>query len=204
MIDHPTKFAVLTLFVGLLSGCASSPSVEFYTLSAEAQTGSDQASGDRPLRIAIGPITLPDVIDRPQVVVRSGANHVSLSEEHRWAESLKTSIPRVIGENLGRLLSTGEVWAYPQSATGEIDYRVQVAIQRFESVPGEWAAIDAFWTVQSINADRKEGKAGRSSVQQPVAGKGYEAIAAAHSRVLAAISREIADAIRATSTPRSR
>jgi uncharacterized protein len=197
------KLTVLTLFVVLLCGCASSPTVQFYTLSADAQTGSDLAAGDKP-RIAVGPITLPDVVDRPQVVVRAGANQVNLTEEHRWAESLKTGIPRVIGENLSHLLSTREVWAYPQMPIGPVDYKVQVAIQRFESFPGQSAAIDALWTVQSINGERKDVKTGRSSVQQPVAGQGYDAVAAAHSRALAAISREIAEAIRTSSVSNSR
>ena len=197
MIAYPKRVAVLALWIGMLYACASSPTVQFYTLSAEAQPGSDQVSGDTHLGIVIGPVILPDVLDRPQVVVRTGANQVSLAEEHRWAESLKTSIPRVIGENLGRLLSTGDVWAYPQTATGAVDYRVQVAIQRFESVPGQWAAIDALWTVQRMSNEHSEVKTGRSSSQQPVAGQGYDAIAAAHSQALAAVSRDLANAMRA-------
>ena len=197
MIAYSRRVAVLALWIGALSACACSPTVQFYTLSAEAQPGSDQVSGDTHLGIVIGPVMLPDVLDRPQVVVRTGANQVSLTEEHRWAESLKTSIPRVIGENLGRLLSTRDVWAYPETATGTVDYRVHVAIQRFESVPGQSAAIDALWTVQRASKDHPEVKTGRSSSQQAVAGEGYDAIAAAHSRALAVVSREIADAMRA-------
>ena len=197
MTVHTIRIAVSALSIGMLCGCGSSPSVQFYTLSAEVQSGAEHASTDRPLRIAIGPVTLPDVVDRLQVVVRSGANQVSLNEEHRWAESLKTSTPRVIGENLRRLLVTGEVWAYPQAPPGPVDYRVQVGIQKFESIPGESAAIDALWTVRRVSQEQTDVRTGRSSVQQPVAGQDYQAIAAAHSRALAAISREIAEAIRA-------
>ena len=194
--------AAFPLLIGMLSGCASSPPVHFYQLSAEAAADAASPATVGPeLRIAVGPLSLPEVVDRPQFVVRSGPNQVTMIDEHRWAESLKGKIPRVIAENLGRLLATGQVWAYPQNATGSFDYRVLVDIQRFESTPGQMAAIDALWTIQRPSKEGVVSKTGRSSVQQPMAGKGYDALVAAHSRGLAEISREIAEAIRSFSPP---
>ena len=193
--------AAFPLLIGMLSGCASSPPVHFYQLSAEAAAdGSGPATVGEELRIAVGPISLPEVVDRPQLVVRSGPNQVTMIDEHRWVESLKGKIPRVIAENLGRLLATGQVWAYPQNATGSFDYRVLVDIQRFESTPGQMAAIDALWTIQRPSKEGTVSKTGRSTVQQPIAGQGYDALVSAHSRALAAISREIAEAIRSFSS----
>ena len=189
--------AALPLLICMLSGCAGSPPVQFYTLSAEATAGAAvPASVGTELRIAVGPISLPEVVDRPQLVVRSGPNKVTLIDEHRWAESLKGEIPRVIAENLSRLLATGQVWAYPQNATGSFDYRVLVDIQRFESTPGQIAAIDALWTIQQPSKEGTISKTGRTTVQQPVGGKGYDSLVAAHSGALTAISRDIAEAIR--------
>ena len=164
--------AVLPLLIGMLSGCASSPPVHFYTLSAEAAAGAaGPATVGTELRIAVGPISLPEVVDRPQIVVRSGPNKVTLIDEHRWAESLKGEIPRVIAENLSRLLATGQVWAYPQNISGSFDYRVLVDIQRFESTPGQMAAIDALWTIQQPSKEGVVSKTGRSTVQQPIGGR---------------------------------
>jgi len=189
--------AALPLLIGMLSGCAGSPPVHFYTLSAEATAGAAvPAIVGTELRIAVGPITLPEVVDRPQLVVRSGPNKLTLIDEHRWAESLNGEIPRVVAENLSRLLVTGQVWAYPQNAAGPFDYRVLVDIQRFESTPGQIVAIDALWTVQHPSKEGIVSKTGRTTVQQPVGGKGYESLVAAHSGALSAISRDIAEAIR--------
>lgn len=194
--------AALPLLVGMLSGCAGSPPVHFYTLSAEATAGAaSPATVGTELRIAVGPISLPEVVDRPQFVVRSGPNQVTLIDEHRWAESLKGEIPRVLAENLSRLLATGQVWAYPQNAAGLFDFRVLVDIQRFESTPGQMAAIDALWTVQHPSKEGTVSKTGRTTVQQPIGGKGYDSLVAAHSGALAAISRDIAEAIRVFSPP---
>ena len=196
------SLAALPLLICMLSGCAGSPPVHFYQLSAEvAAGGSGPATVGTELRIAVGPISLPEVVDRPQLVVRSGPNQVTLIDEHRWAESLKGEIPRVIADNLSRLLATGQVWAYPQNVSGLFDYRVLVDIQRFESIPGQMAVIDALWTIQRPSKEGVVSKTGRSSVQQPMAEKGYDALVAAHSRGLAEISREISEAIRSFSPP---
>ena len=68
--------------------------------------------------IAVGPITLPEVVDRPQIVLRAGPNEVTFVELHRWAGPLKSEIPRIIADNLAAELNVKRVAAYPQSARG--------------------------------------------------------------------------------------
>lgn len=195
MISQARYGRVLLFFLAcLLVGCGSSPTLHYYTLSADAPA-SGGAGDSAGLRIAVGPITLPEVVDRPQLVIRTGANQVTLIEEHRWAESLKSQIPRVIAENLGRLLGTVQIWAYPQLPSGPMDYRVSINIQRFESVPGQTVNIDALWSIQQPSHSDENSKIGWSAVQQPVGGQGYNTLATAHSRALAVISGEIAKAI---------
>ena len=71
--------AALPLLIVMLSGCAGSPPVHFYQLSPEATAGAvGSATVGTELRIAVGPISLPEVVDRPQLVVRSGPNQVTL------------------------------------------------------------------------------------------------------------------------------
>ncbi len=203
MITRVVVISTFSLLFSLLSGCGSSPPVYFYTLSVEsaAATGSDMVR--HTLRIAVGPVSIPEVIDRPQMVVRSGPHQVTLLEEHRWAESLNSEIPRVIAENLSRLLSTDHVWTSPQYIKGAADYKVSVDIQRFDSMPGQSVAIEALWRIRRVSGEGDESTVGRSNVQQPVSGQEYEALAEAHSRALAVISSEIADAIRLFAPPSS-
>ena len=69
----------------------------------------------------------------------------------------------------------------------------------FESAPGEAATLDALWTVGRT----KDGKSqtGRTSVREPAPEKDYDALAAAHSRGIARLSRDIAAAVRALDRP---
>ncbi len=77
----------------------------------------------------------------------------------------------------------------------EADYRVAIEVQSFDSAPGSAATLNAVWIVRRT----KDGKSvtGRTTVSEPTAAAGYEALAAAHSRALAQMSQAIADAIRA-------
>ncbi len=197
-MHKPFHAAGIALAVLMLAGCGMSPSVQFYTLSSSAApVGGDATPATAIPSIGLGPITLPDVVDRPQFVVRTGANEVVIAEEHRWAEPLKSIIPRVIAENLSHLLGVKQVWSYPQSAADKADVRVLVDVQRFDSAPGEAATIDVYWTVHQ---GESASVSGRSLVKEAAGGSGYGMLAAAHSRALAAVSRDIAAAIRATET----
>ena len=75
------------------------------------------------------------------------------------------------------------------------NYRVTIDVQRFESVAGQDAMLDAVWTVHKKAGGQT--RSGRTIVTEPVQGDGFDALAAAHSRALAKLSGEIATAIRA-------
>jgi hypothetical protein len=197
-----THFATLSVLVLMLAGCGSSPKEHFYTLSAGAAPESAaSAQSAAAYSVAVGPVTVPDVVDRPQLVVRTGANQVVILEQQRWAEPLKSEIPRVLAENLAQLLGTRQVSAYPQSASGDSEYRVQVDIQRFESALGGPVMIDAIWTVRRGTGEPRKGQ---SLTRESAGGEGYEALVGAYSRALATMSRDIAVAIRSySSTPQN-
>ena len=184
--------AAVFLTISSLTGCGSSRET-YYTLSAG--TGATSASGESAYSVAVGPITLPEVVDRPQFVLRAGPNEVNIVELHRWAGPLKSEIPRIIADNLAADLNVKRVAAYPQSAGDNADYRVLVDIQRFDSTMGESVTIDALWTVKRVSDGVL--RTGRSTARESSRGGSYETMVAAHSRALATISHEIAEDIRA-------
>lgn len=186
-----TGITTLCLAVALLAGCSSSPRTTFYTLNVAATNDAPAAALNS---VAIGPITLPDLLDRPQLVVRTTANRVDFLESHRWAESLKSEIPRIMAADLGILLKPARVSSYPQNAGLEADYRVMLDIQRFEMTVGKGVNLEALWSVR--RSDGGVPKTGRTVVSEPVSAAGYDALVAAQSRALAAVSRDLAQALR--------
>jgi uncharacterized lipoprotein YmbA len=178
----------------VLAGCSRSPRVTFYTLEPGAQLENTVAATTVPT-VVVGPITLPEVVDRPQLVMRVAANRVDILETLRWAEPLKSEIPRLIAENLGRLLGSSRVSSYLQHAGTDADYRVLVDFQRFESAPGEAVTVEAVWSLRRATGGTP--KTGRSVVREPVGAEGYDPLVAAYGRALLAVSRDLARAIRA-------
>lgn len=175
-------------------GCSRSPRVTFYTLEPGARVETVAAAAAVPA-LAVGPVTLPELVDRPQLVVRLAGNRVAILETHRWAEPLKSEIPRLIAENLGRLLGSSRVASHPQHAGADADYRVLVDIQRFEASPGEAVVVEAIWSLRPVSGG--VAKTGRSLVREPVGSPDYEALVAAYNRALLAVSVDLAKAIRA-------
>lgn len=200
---HCYKFPVIRLMrAGMpavclalaLAGCSRSPRVTFYTLEPAAPAESRSATAADPA-ISVGPVTLPEVVDRPQLVVRVAANRVEIMESQRWAEPLKSEIPRLVAENLGRLLGSSRVSSFLQHAGGDADYRILLDIRRFEAVPGESATVEAAWSLRRAAGGAP--KTGRSLVREPMGSNDYDAMVAAYGRALLAVSADLAKAVRA-------
>ena len=186
---------VLLLVAAILAACGGAPVHEsFYTLSLPASGGAAMPSSASPA-IFVGPVSVPEAVDRTQMVLRTGANEVEISEQYRWAEPLKNAIPRVIGETLSRELGTSRVLTSRSAAALPVDYRVAIEVQRFDSSFADGATVDALWTISA--KDGSAPRAGRTVAREPDRTHDAAGIAAAHARALERVATDIANAIRA-------
>ena len=83
-----------------LAACSSSPPVRHYSLGPLAHSAGDvtaaspdSSAGAGPSLI-VGPVSLPDVIDRPQIVRIVDGVRVEVADTHRWSGSLRNEIAR--------------------------------------------------------------------------------------------------------------
>ena len=189
MISRTSRLVFCLLAVALLAACASPPS-HFYTLSPGRELPAGPVSS---VTVAVGPVTVPEAVNRPEMVVQVGPNQVALDEFNRWAAPLQADIQRVVMENLARLLGTSRVFRYPQGPITTPDFRVQIEVLRFESMPGNAAQFDAIWSIHGKS--EKDVKTGRTTLRESVSEATYDALAAAHSRALGTLSRDLAEAI---------
>jgi uncharacterized lipoprotein YmbA len=187
----PRAWLLPLALIAMLAGCGTPPKERFYVLSASPMPA--PAAGGLSYRVAVGPVTVPAAVDRPQIVLRVNANRVALQEQSRWAEPLKESIPRVVASNLAVLLANAQVAADAQETAVPADCRVRIDIQRFDSVLGEAATLEVLWRVNDTSGSDTNG---RFLIREPAGAQGFDALAAAHSRALVALSQDIAAAIR--------
>jgi uncharacterized lipoprotein YmbA len=193
--SSPTLAAVI---LGLmLTACAQTQPSRFYTLSSLSDTATTPSAASNDLAIGVGPISLPNYLNRPEIVRRSTPNEFQVAEFDRWGEQLQDVFPRVMAENLAELLATDRVFLLPQRRATTIDYQVEVNVTRFDADVGGPAILAARWEI--FDDDGKSLVVDRSTFTETVEGDGYGAVATAMSRTVAAFSQEIAAAITALS-----
>ena len=219
---RPTGLRALAVLASTLAaalaGCAS-PTPTFYTLSdapglpgTPTASGTSGTSGARtigaeapaaPYAVEVSPVAVPEQVDRPQIVITRGGGRVDILEASRWSAPLKTELTSTISRDLTQRLGAMDVYGLPR-ADGLTVYRVSTSVQRFESVPGEQAALTAVWSVRRAPGDLV--LTCRFAGTEPASGGVAEVVAAQRKlvdRLAEGIGRAIATSAQgAGSTPR--
>ena len=200
MRDH--VFFRMTIFsIGiislLVSGCGSSAPSRFYTLnSLKPAEPMQQPAGEKIKTVVrIGPVDIPDYLDRPQIVTRTSQSELAVSEFDRWGGSLRNDVSRVLIENLSSIFIAGNVTIVPWKQYAPGAYRVPLTISRLDVTPGGNLYLKAQFSI--IDKDGKTvAVIKETSISKPVDGTGYNVVVTAISDALAELSREVADSVR--------
>jgi uncharacterized protein len=184
---------LLTLMVLALGGCAgTSPSTHFYALEPAPVAAPVVAHPD--LAVGLGPVTLPDSLDRPQILVRPGPYRRELSEFDRWAEDLKGNLTRVLGIRLSECLGSRRVFLYPWPSYRRLDRQVQVDLLTMVGRPGGQVELRGSWTLLD-GEGQKELYLDPFDLHGAAAGKDYRDLVEALSALVDRLADRIAGAL---------
>jgi uncharacterized lipoprotein YmbA len=187
---YSNEFIMLCIST-LLTACAT-PETTFYTLESQSQRPVviNTTIEKKPL-IGIGPLSLPSLLDRRQIVTRAENNSIQMAEFDQWASPLKENVITVLSKNVAALQPNAIVRAYPWSSYGSVDYHVIVDISRFDTQPGKSANLEATWAIMEeknhtivIN--------GQTNIKQPLNDASYSSVANTLSKLLSDFSQQIA------------
>ncbi len=205
------------LFATALMGCSSSPS-HLYLLNSEppspqlrtvatAQAGHDDLrygsssppsqqgrnhGAGNPLLLGVA-VNVPEYLDRLEIVERSGTNEVTPKYDAQWAENLSVNATRTLVEDLSARLPSDDVIMLPSRSHQSIDYEVTLDLRKFESDAAGNSVMAGRWSIaDSHGIERASGHVMRT---EPAGQPGYEAMAAAMSRNLGAVSDEVTAAV---------
>lgn len=188
---RPSGRALAAFAVALaLAGCGSATRDHFYTLGGGA--GEPAAPAGPTLYFEMRPVTIPAEVRRPQLVVSGAEGRVELLEHHRWAGPLPDQITGALSLALTRQLGGVDVYRNP-APEGSLLYRIGANVQRFESREGQYALLDATWSVRRL--DGSDVQTCRSVLREPV-GTGYEALVNGHRAALEKLAVAIAAGVR--------
>lgn len=187
----------LGLLLTVLFGCATSPPSRFYLLSSVDTTDPQikPSAEDRCLSIGIGPIRIPDYLDRPQIVTRGTSSEIVLAEFDRWGEPIKDNLIRTLAKNLSVLLCTDTIAFFPWKGGIPIDYRIEMEVLRLDGSLGGNVSLEAWWVIFNGNG-KKMLFSKKSNITEMVGGQDYRSLVAAKGRAIGHLSRDIAAAIK--------
>lgn len=154
----------------MMWGCSSAP-IHYHTL-VPAQPGGP-ASG----QVKVERVSMPPQVDRSQLVIRQGGSGLAILETEWWGANLVDEFRNALEDQLG--------------APGSGAALLRVDVQRFDSVPGQYALLDARWRLQRRGSDKP--LVCRSSLQTP-AGPSVEALVVAQLTNLRKFAEQVAQA----------
>jgi uncharacterized lipoprotein YmbA len=185
--------AVACLAIG--PGCLRTKAVRYYTL-AGGRAAAPIRQGVVRYTVRVAPASVPETLDRPELVLRVSATELAIDESHQWAEPLRTGIARAVADGLARdldgaLVSTSE----NETMRGPSDVEVSIDVRHLELALADGAAIDIAWKARW----RENGptRTGRAIARIPSApAPSHDAAVAACAAALDAVSKEIAQSVR--------
>lgn len=141
-------------------------------------------------------IELPEYLNRPELVARLGNNQLKIYENERWGEPIKDGIGRTLRRDLAVMLGAERIDEPPWSTDGPPALVVEVELRRFERTGEHAVELEATWLL-------RDGKSGKtlvthtSTLRQRIEGSGTSVTVQALSQLLASLSSEIAETVRA-------
>ncbi len=186
-------------FILLLSGCISlpnspiSPTPRFYMLSAINKIHVSKKINITPgVIIGVGPVKIPEYLDRPQMVTRDKEGALKFDEFDRWGEYLDLGMARLIRESLTVKFPGAKTTLYPWGSSLAVKYQVILEVVQLDSELDRDMFIVVQWTVMDV-PNSKTVIIKRSEFRQPVNPQDYAGLAQALSTICTLLSSQIAE-----------
>jgi hypothetical protein len=200
-MSHPQRLIAVGCLLLLmpLFGCGGkAATVTYYSLQAATPQYDRRSEQPAAVSVGVGPVRLPQLLKRPQLVTRDDAYRVVHAEADRWSGDLQEEIVYLLADNLARQLGSEQIVIFPWPSRLAPDWQLRVDIQRLDGVLGQAAYLEARWVLSNRREDLLLSgfKRSREALEQP----GYQALVAAQGRLLERFGREMAERIRLRTT----
>lgn len=193
-MNKGVRIVLAGITVTALVGCfVSSPQVSYYSLYASMQRPVT-ATADT-LAVSVGPVTVPDILKRPQIATGGTDGLYRLAEFHRWSGELDRDFARALAEQLSASLGTEQVATFPWDQNFAPTCRVLVDVLNMGGELGKEATLSVRWALLDLQGKRPQ-VIRRSELQEIPAEGDYPAWVAAQQRNVARLGEEIAEEIR--------
>ncbi|MAA63687.1 MAG: hypothetical protein CL581_02760 [Alteromonadaceae bacterium] len=120
--------AFAAALLSIMAGCSSSPQLHYHTLVPLPQTSTERDTGNG---ISIDNVSVPPQVDRSELVIRRDVSGLVVLESEWWGAPLADEIRSALATRFSR------------AGNQTTSMSVSVTVTRFDSVPGQYAWLDA-------------------------------------------------------------
>ncbi len=147
------KLLTGSALVLVLAACGSSPPVHYFALNS--LEGEQIPDVDDAVLLALGPIGVPDYLNRTHIVTRGANAEIMVDQSNRWAEPLSISVKRILAADVDKLLDRVVVITFPveTAALQHIDYRLTGELNRFDADANGRVVLEVQWGVTDRDLD---------------------------------------------------
>lgn len=180
----------LSIFLALLLGACSlggySKNSTFYMMDSDNLT----AVSTRKLNVGISKVKVPDLLNKPQIVVYDkDSQKVEILEFERWGEPLPYVLQNTVTNDLQKYLPNSFVKSV-EYASETLDYTVKIKINKIEAYEDDKVILSAWWHIE--NAKGKILKRDQGTYEAKVGGDNIAALVKAQNAAVHSLSRDIA------------
>jgi uncharacterized lipoprotein YmbA len=140
---------------------------------------------------SIGPVNIPEHLDRPQIVTRDNEDMISISQFQRWGEPLDSAIMYTINEDVSLMVPQGTFELFPCNFAIPLDYQVIVNVISLEANFKKGLYMTAQWAIIDAKA-KKMLFTKRSDLTGQITPHNYTGLTDALSKCIASLSEDIA------------
>lgn len=117
---------------------------------ASTSVATNDARAPSKSSLGLGPIRLPDYLERPELMVRTSATELAPSRVARWAEPFGEMLKRVLADDLVQVLAPEKLVVYPWYAVDRPERQIEIDVVRLEPDGNGEVVLIARWTVREL------------------------------------------------------
>jgi uncharacterized lipoprotein YmbA len=142
--------------------------------------------------IGVGPVKIPEYLNRPQMITRQKDNLVSLAQFDRWAEPLDLAMLRLLTENLAIFLPEASIVKFNWNIYTPVKYQLTVDVIEMEANLDKDFLLLVRWSVFDLET-KGIIMTKRAEIIQPVEPHNYFGFCEALSLSYITLSRQIVE-----------
>lgn len=177
---------IIGLFLVLCACSWRSPNSTFYMMSSENL----EPMSNRKVSVAVARVKVPDLLDRPQMVIyEKNSDVVKIEEFNRWGEVFPDVIQATVTNDLMALLPNAFV-KRTYFDSGNMNYSVNIEINKMAAYSGDRVVLSAWWNI--TNSKGRVLRRGQESFETKVKSDSLEDLVEAQTQVIHLLSKAIA------------